>query len=70
MPSCAPTPYLQSIGLISISTFPAAAILLTGLFCYDIFWVFGTEVMVRSVELCSMCHRLTLEYGAIDCAVA
>ncbi|CAN0325230.1 unnamed protein product, partial [Ectocarpus sp. 8 AP-2014] len=42
----------QSIGLISISTFPAAAILLTGLFCYDIFWVFGTEVMVRSVKPC------------------
>ncbi|CBJ30784.1 minor histocompatibility antigen H13, putative [Ectocarpus siliculosus] len=37
---------MQSIGLISISTFPAAAILLTGLFCYDIFWVFGTEVMM------------------------
>lgn len=36
----------QSIGLISISSFSAAAILLAGLFCYDIFWVFGTEVMV------------------------
>lgn len=38
----------QSIGLISISSFSAAAILLTGLFCYDIFWVFGTEVMVSA----------------------
>eukprot|EP00903_Cladosiphon_okamuranus_P015741 g14529.t1 len=37
---------MQSIGLISISSFPAAAILLAGLFCYDIFWVFGTEVMM------------------------
>eukprot|EP00752_Nemacystus_decipiens_P008396 g7506.t1 len=37
---------MQSIGLISISSFSAAAILLAGLFCYDIFWVFGTEVMM------------------------
>lgn len=36
----------QSIGLISISSFRTAAVLLAGLFCYDIFWVFGTEVMV------------------------
>eukprot|EP00904_Undaria_pinnatifida_P002370 jgi/Undpi1/12133/HiC_scaffold_5.g01809.m1 len=37
---------MQSIGLISISSFTTAAVLLGGLFCYDIFWVFGTEVMM------------------------
>ncbi|CAN0210304.1 unnamed protein product, partial [Laminaria digitata] len=36
----------KSIGLISISSFTTAAVLLGGLFCYDIFWVFGTEVMM------------------------
>lgn len=41
--------HLQSIGLISISSFTTAATLLAGLFCYDIFWVFGTEVMVSCV---------------------
>ncbi|CAM9864161.1 unnamed protein product [Ascophyllum nodosum] len=37
---------MQSIGLISVSSFSTAAVLLAGLFCYDIFWVFGTEVMM------------------------
>lgn len=37
---------MQTIGLISISSFTTAAVLLAGLFCYDIFWVFGTEVMM------------------------
>ncbi|KAH8581598.1 presenilin peptidase [Cryptosporidium sp. chipmunk genotype I] len=37
---------IQAISLISIGSFKIGAILLCGLFFYDIFWVFGTDVMV------------------------
>eukprot|EP00386_Alphamonas_edax_P014735 GDKI01045126.1.p1 GENE.GDKI01045126.1~~GDKI01045126.1.p1 ORF type:complete len:402 (-),score=146.22 GDKI01045126.1:129-1262(-) len=37
---------MQAIAMISIGNFRIATILLCGLFIYDIFWVFGTEVMV------------------------
>jgi minor histocompatibility antigen H13 len=37
---------IQGIERFSLGTYKIAAILLVGLFFYDIFWVFGTEVMV------------------------
>ncbi len=37
---------LQGIERFSLGTYQIAAILLVGLFFYDIFWVFGTDVMV------------------------
>lgn len=37
---------MTSLGAISLGSFQTAAILLLGLFCYDIFWVFGTDVMM------------------------
>ncbi|KAF4673063.1 Minor histocompatibility antigen H13 [Perkinsus chesapeaki] len=37
---------IQAIRLVSLHKFSVAFILLAGLFVYDIFWVFGTEVMV------------------------
>lgn len=37
---------MTSLGAISLGTFQTAAILLGGLFFYDIFWVFGTDVMM------------------------
>eukprot|EP00979_Chaetoceros_neogracilis_P005815 scaffold1124_cov270-Chaetoceros_neogracile.AAC.5 len=37
---------MTSLGAISLGSFQTAAILLAGLFCYDIFWVFGTDVMM------------------------
>eukprot|EP00923_Selenidium_pygospionis_P044550 GHVN01077001.1.p1 GENE.GHVN01077001.1~~GHVN01077001.1.p1 ORF type:complete len:442 (-),score=81.37 GHVN01077001.1:488-1813(-) len=37
---------VQAISLISVGSFKIAALLLSLLFFYDIFWVFGTEVMV------------------------
>ncbi|KAL3809392.1 hypothetical protein ACHAXA_007871 [Cyclostephanos tholiformis] len=37
---------LQGIERFSLGTYRIAAILLVGLFFYDIFWVFGTDVMV------------------------
>lgn len=37
---------LKGIERFSLGTYKIGAILLTGLFFYDIFWVFGTDVMV------------------------
>ncbi|KAH0589439.1 Minor histocompatibility antigen H13 [Termitomyces sp. J132] len=37
----------NAISLLKIDSFTTGAILLTGLFFYDIWWVFGTEVMVK-----------------------
>lgn len=37
---------VQGIGKLSLGSYTTAAILLVGLFAYDIFWVFGTDVMV------------------------
>ena len=37
---------LQGVERFSLGTYKIGAILLVGLFFYDIFWVFGTEVMV------------------------
>lgn len=37
---------IQAIALVAIGSFKVAIILLSGLFVYDIFWVFGTEVMI------------------------
>merc|ERR1719313_706787 len=37
---------LQAVAIISLGRFNIAFILLAGLFLYDIFWVFGTNVMV------------------------
>jgi minor histocompatibility antigen H13 len=39
---------VQGIELIQIGSFQNAVMLLAGLFLYDIFWVFGTDVMVRA----------------------
>ncbi|KAF9933167.1 hypothetical protein FBU30_006333 [Linnemannia zychae] len=37
---------LNAIQLLALDSFKTGMILLSGLFVYDIFWVFGTEVMV------------------------
>lgn len=37
---------VQGIALLSLGSYKNGAILLAGLFVYDIFWVFGTDVMV------------------------
>jgi minor histocompatibility antigen H13 len=37
---------VQGIALLSLGSYKNGAILLAGLFIYDIFWVFGTDVMV------------------------
>jgi len=37
---------IQGIAFLSLGAYKAGCILLSGLFFYDIFWVFGTDVMV------------------------
>ena len=37
---------LQGLEKVSIGSYKIGAGLLTGLFFYDIFWVFGTDVMI------------------------
>jgi len=37
---------IQGIALLSLGSYKIGCILLSGLFIYDIFWVFGTDVMV------------------------
>lgn len=37
---------LSSISMLSLDSFQTGSIMLIGLFLYDIFWVFGTNVMV------------------------
>ena len=37
---------MSAISLINLDTFTTGMVLLAGLFVYDIFWVFGTDVMV------------------------
>ena len=37
---------INAIQLLSLDSFKTGMIMLSGLFFYDIFWVFGTEVMV------------------------
>ena len=37
---------MLSLGAISLGSFQTGAILLAGLFFYDIFWVFGSDVMM------------------------
>ncbi|MES1906779.1 MAG: hypothetical protein MHM6MM_000017 [Cercozoa sp. M6MM] len=37
---------VQAVGLLRLGSYKAAAMLLAGLFVYDVFWVFGTPVMV------------------------
>ena len=37
---------LHTLRLLKLDTFQTGIILLSGLFLYDIFWVFGTDVMV------------------------
>jgi len=39
---------MVSLGAISLGSFQTGAILLAGLFCYDVFWVFGTDVSKKT----------------------
>lgn len=51
---------MVSLGAISLGSYQTASILLAGLFCYDIFWVFGTDVMVRLFLFVECFHELFL----------
>ena len=59
---------LSAISLIHLDTFATGCILLTGLFFYDIFWVFKTDVMVTVAKSFDVPVKLLMpkalgEYG-------
>ena len=52
---------MNAIELISLDTVSVGCLLLGGLFLYDIFWVFGTDVMVtvaKGLEVPIKCKLL------------
>jgi len=51
---------IQGLERISLGKYKVGAILLTGLFFYDIFWVFGTEVRRRRREAAIPWRRLSV----------
>ena len=51
---------MNAIELISLDTVSVGCLLLGGLFLYDIFWVFGTDVMVtvaKGLEVPIKCKK-------------
>jgi minor histocompatibility antigen H13 len=57
---------LQGIGRFSLGTYKIAAILLVGLFFYDIFWVFGTDVMVTVATKLEGPIKILFPRGSLD----
>lgn len=57
---------LQGIRNFSVGSFQIAAVLLIGLFFYDIFWVFGTEVMVTVATNLDGPIKILLPRGSIE----
>lgn len=63
----------QAMSLLKIDSFKTGGILLSGLFLYDVWWVFGTKVMVSVATsldlpmkiLWPKSTRLSLEHGAM-----
>jgi minor histocompatibility antigen H13 len=63
----------QAISLLKIDSFKTGCILLSGLFFYDVWWVFGTKVMVNVATsldlpmkiLWPKSIRFSLEYGTM-----
>ena len=44
---------IQGIEMLALGSYAIGVILLCGLFVYDVFWVFGTEVMVSVAKVAS-----------------
>ncbi|GAB5368668.1 hypothetical protein AAMO2058_001339300 [Amorphochlora amoebiformis] len=57
---------LQAIRTLSVGSFLNATILLSGLFLYDIFWVFGTDVMVTVAKKFDGPIKLLFPWGIQD----
>ena len=58
---------MNAIELISLDTVSVGCLLLGGLFLYDIFWVFGTDVMVtvaKGLEVPIKCKQQLYKYAA------
>lgn len=57
---------IQAIGLMNLGSFINGAILLSGLFFYDVFWVFGTDVMVSVAKNFDGPIKLLFPAGTLD----
>ena len=57
---------LQGIERFSLGTYKIGAILLIGLFFYDIFWVFGTDVMVTVAKNLDGPIKILFPRGSLD----
>lgn len=55
----------NAISLVQLDSFLTGGIVLGGLFVYDVWWVFGTEVVSFSVRVCVCGGPLTLAYGSV-----
>jgi minor histocompatibility antigen H13 len=57
---------LQGIERFSLGTYKIGAILLIGLFFYDIFWVFGTDVMVTVAKKLDGPIKILFPRGSLE----
>jgi len=53
----------NSISLVQLDSFLTGSVVLGGLFVYDVWWVFGTEVVSAPVHVGVHNELLTLAYG-------
>jgi len=58
---------MQGIERLSLGTYKIGAILLVGLFFYDIFWVFGTDVMVTVAKKIGWANQTPLSSVTDSC---
>ncbi|PWN47210.1 hypothetical protein IE53DRAFT_262438 [Violaceomyces palustris] len=61
---------VNAIGLMSLDSFRTGVIMLGGLFLYDIFWVFGTPVMVSVARNFDAPIKIIWPKNAIDAILA
>ena len=53
------------ISWVQLDSFLTGSVVLGGLFVYDVWWVFGTEVVSGSAHICTHKGRPTLAYGLV-----
>ena len=63
---------VEGIEHLSLGSVQTGAILLSGLFFYDIFWVFCTPVMVWTLPKCSgkLCGGCSLHLHILQCGLS
>jgi minor histocompatibility antigen H13 len=59
---------VQGVERMTLGSYGIGCILLSGLFVYDIFWVFGTDVMVSVAKGLDVCCFLSSRFLFDDCS--